>query len=81
MSFPWPVSDAELVLNDALAIAMRYFDLPHDENEYADVECFAAEAIMDHWRKGVRDKTILANKAIAELEERHPIGDRLRPAS
>jgi hypothetical protein len=36
---------------------------------------------MEHWRKGVRDKTILANKAIAELEERHPIGDRLRPAS
>lgn len=80
MSFPWPVTDDELALNDALDIAMRYFDLPHDEEQYADVECFAGEAIMAEWRRGVRNKVVLANKAIAEVEQRHPLGHKLRPA-
>jgi hypothetical protein len=81
MSFPWPVTEDELVLNDALDIAMRYFDLPADENQYADVESFAGEAIMADWRRGVRNKIVLANKAIAEVEEHHPLGNRLRRAS
>ena len=51
MSFPWPVTDDELVLDDALAIAMRHFDLPSDEEEYAAVESFVGKAIMDDWRK------------------------------
>jgi hypothetical protein len=81
MSFPWPVTDDELVLNQALDIAMRYFDLPHDEQEYAGVESFVGEAIMAEWRRGVRDKAVLANKAIAEVEEHHPLGNGLRRAS
>ena len=78
MSFPWPVTDDDLVLNDALDIAMRYFDLPQDEEEYAGLESFAGEAIMEHWRRGVRNKVVLANKAIAEVEEHHPLGNKLR---
>jgi hypothetical protein len=81
MSFPWPAIDDELVLNDALDIAMRYFDLPSDEEEYASVESFAGEAIMADWRRGVRNKIVLANKAIAEVEENHPLGNKLRRAS
>ena len=81
MSFPWPVTDAELVLNDALDIAMRYFDLPQDEGEYASVQSFAGEAIMAQWRGGVRNKIVLANKAIAEVEQHHPLGKELRRAS
>jgi hypothetical protein len=81
MSFPWPVTDDELVLNNALDIAMRYFDLPSDEEEYAGVESFAGEAIMADWRRGVRNKTVLANKAIAEVEEHHPLANKLRRAS
>jgi hypothetical protein len=81
MSFPWPVTDDELVLNEALAIAMRYFDLPHAEEEYADVEFFAGEAIMADWRQGVRNKTVLANKAIAEIEEHHPLRRKLSRVS
>jgi len=81
MSFPWPVTDGELVLNDALDIAMRYFDLPQDEEQHASVESFAGEAIMADWRRGVRNKTVLANKAIAEVEEHHPLGNKLRRAS
>ena len=79
MSFPWPVTDDDLILTDALDLAMRYFDLPANEEEYAGVEAFAGEAIMDDWRRGVRDKVVLANKAIAEIEERHPLG-KLRRA-
>jgi len=37
MSFPWPVTDDELLLNDALEIVMRYFDLPLDEQDYTSV--------------------------------------------
>jgi hypothetical protein len=82
MSFPWPViDDDELFLNDALDIAMRYFELPQDEGEFASMERFAGEAIMANWRSGVRDKIALANKAIAEVEEHHPLVNKLRRAS
>jgi hypothetical protein len=79
MSFPWPVTDDELALDDALDLTMRYFDLPSDEEQYAGVESFAGEAIMAEWRRGVRNKVVLANKAIAEVEDHHPLGKKLRP--
>jgi hypothetical protein len=78
MSFPWPVTDDDLVLNNALGIAMRYFDLPQDEEEYAGVESFAGETIMEDWRRGVRNRVVLANKAIAQVEQHHPLGNKLR---
>ena len=81
MTFPWPVTDAELILNDALDIALRYFDLPQDEEQYAGMESFAGETIMAEWRRGVRNTVVLANKAIAEMEEHHPVGEKLRRAS
>jgi hypothetical protein len=77
MSFPWPVSDDELILDDALDIALRCFDLPPDEEQYAGVESFVGQAIMAEWRRGVRNKVVLANKAIAEVEQHHPLGNRL----
>jgi hypothetical protein len=80
MSFPWPVIEADQILDDALDIAMRYFDLPSGEEEYADVESFAGQAILEDWRRGVRSKSVLANKAIAEIEERHRLG-KLRRAT
>jgi hypothetical protein len=80
MSFPWPVTDHELVLNEALDLTMRCFDLPHDEEAYAGMETFAGEAIMEEWRRGVRNKVVLANKAVAEIEKRHPLGSKLSRA-
>jgi len=77
MSFPWPVTDDELVLNQALDIVMRCFDLPHDEELYAGMEAVAGEAIMAEWRRGVRNQAVLANKAIAEVEKHHPLGSKL----
>jgi hypothetical protein len=68
MARPWPVTENEL--DDALEIAMRYFDLPHRSAEYASVEKFAADAIMDEWKLGVRHKIVLANKAITVIEDR-----------
>ena len=78
MDFPWPVTDGELTLSKALDIAMRYFDLPQDEEQHADVESFTGEAIMTEWRRGVRNQVVLANKAIAEVEEHHALGRKLR---
>lgn len=80
MSFPWPVIEADQILNDALDIAMRYFDLPAGEEECVDVESFAGQAIIDDWRRGVRSKSVLANKAIVEIEERRPLGKLHRGA-
>ena len=37
MSFPWPVIDDDLVLDDALGIALRHLDLPADEEQYAEL--------------------------------------------
>src|SRR5258705_8296970 len=81
MSFPWPVTDDELVLDEALDIALCYFEQPQDEAQYAIVESFAGEAIMAEWRRGVRNKVVLANKAIAEIEEHHPLRKKLSPVS
>jgi hypothetical protein len=78
MTRPWPVAENEFLLEDALDIAMRYFDLPPDSAEYASVEKFAADAIMDEWKLGVRHKIVLANKAIAVIEDRHPLTNELR---
>jgi hypothetical protein len=39
----------ELVLYDEMDTAMRYFDLPQDEGEYARVECFVGRR---SWRTG-----------------------------
>jgi hypothetical protein len=36
---------------------------------------------MAEWRRGVRNTEALANKAIAEMEEHHPVGNSLRRAS
>jgi hypothetical protein len=80
MSFPWPAIQADQILDEALDITMRYFDLPPGEEEYADIETLAGEAILEDWRRGVRNKSVLANKAIAEIEERHPLG-KLRRGS
>jgi hypothetical protein len=77
MTHPWPVTENEFLLDDALDIAMRYFDLPPDSAEYASVEKFAADAIMDEWKLGVRHKIVLANKAIAVIEDRHPLANEL----
>lgn len=77
-SFPWPVTDDELVLNDALDIVMRYFDPPLDQQDYASVEKFAADCIFQAWKAGTRHKLALANKAIQAVEERHPLGKKLR---
>jgi hypothetical protein len=80
MTRSWPVAENEFLLNDALDIVMRYFDLATDSAEYASVEDFAAEAIMDEWKLGVRHKIVLANKAIAVIEDRHPLANQLRRA-
>jgi hypothetical protein len=39
MSFPWPVTDDELVLNDALDIVMRNFNLPLDDGRECRETC------------------------------------------
>jgi hypothetical protein len=52
MSFPWPAIDEEAIFEQALGIALRHFDLPHDEAEYADVESRAGHTIMEDWRRG-----------------------------
>jgi len=40
------------LLDDALDIAMRYFDLLPDSAEYASIEKCAADATMDEWKLG-----------------------------
>lgn len=67
-----------MVSSEALDIAMSCTPM---RRKYTAVESVAAEAILDDWRKGARNKTALANKAIAEVEEHYPQASRLRQAS
>ena len=49
----------------------------HDAATTADVSL----KTLDDWRRGVRNKVVLANKAIAEVEEHYLFGNKLPSAS
>ena len=73
-------------MKHALEIGFRWdalvlFDPPNvpppGHPAYAGMEAFAGEAIMAEWRRDVRNKAVLANKAVAEIEKHRPLGSRL----
>jgi hypothetical protein len=69
MLFPWPIGDDDVVLSDALEIAMRYLSQSGQADDYTKVERIAASAILASWRNGARHRIYLANKAIVAVEQ------------
>jgi hypothetical protein len=72
--YPWPITDGDVVLDEALYIAMRYLEQAGFDEDYTNVERMAAKAILDSWRMGVRHPIYLANKAIVAVERGERLG-------
>jgi hypothetical protein len=69
--FPWPVTDDELILNNALAIVMNTLEVQGSQrsNEDAVVRNAAASQIVEAYSKGIRDPDILAHHALKALRD------------
>ncbi len=64
--FPWPITDDELVLNNALARVMSAYEA-RGENEEGFVREAAANLIVEAYSQGIRDADVLARYALKAL--------------
>lgn len=69
--FPWPITDEELLLNNALDAVMSSYE-PGGDHEEALVQKAAASLIVEAYNQGVRDKETLANYALRSLQLGRP---------
>lgn len=67
--FPWPVTDEDLVLDNALASVLNTYDARGDEEE-AVVRDAAARLIIEAYNQGIRDEAILSQFALKALRAR-----------
>ena len=68
--YPWPFGDFDNVMDDALDIAMDYLIRTDQAVNFREAQTFAANAIANAWRAGVRSRMRLTNMAIRAVEER-----------
>jgi hypothetical protein len=68
MTLPWPTTDDEAVLYEALDIAMEYLERTGQAADHDAVEAMAASAVLRSYARGVRHRIRLANDAIKALE-------------
>ena len=78
MPYPWPITDADVTLQDALDIALNYLEVTKQAYPFSETEQACAAVILAGWRSGVRHRIRLANNAIVAIErkERSPIRPR-----
>jgi hypothetical protein len=68
MRYPWPLSDADRRLDEALRIAMQYLELKGLADDYYALQKYVALQIVNEWHRGIRHPLRLANAAIATTE-------------
>ena len=71
--YPWPVSNFDYAMDDALDIAMIYLLLTGVAVLFKEAQVTAAEAIVTAWQGGVKHRIKLANAAINAVEEKVPV--------
>jgi hypothetical protein len=69
--FPWPITDDELILNNALAIVMNRLAAGDQNQERLPVE-EAAELIVEAYNQGIREPDKLAHHALKALRADGP---------
>jgi hypothetical protein len=69
--FPWPITDEELLLNEALTSVMSTCDA-RGGHEESHVRQAAANLIVEAYNQGIRDADVLAHYALKALRP----GDR-----
>jgi hypothetical protein len=69
MTLPWPITDSDAVLYEALDIAIGYLERTGwaDEDDDA-IQAMAASVILSSYGRGVRHRIRLANDAIVALQ-------------
>ena len=73
--YPWRFGEFDNVMDDALNIAMDYLIRTDQAVKFREAQTFAANAIADAWRAGVRSRMRLTNVAIRAVEQNR---DQLR---
>jgi hypothetical protein len=74
-SFPWPVTEDELLLNQALEAVMAAYE-PRGENEEDLVREAAGNLLLEAYEQGVRDPETLVHFALKTLRQGAPPGFR-----
>jgi hypothetical protein len=69
MSYPWPLEDADVVLQEALDIALDYLGFTGRACSYFETQRICADAILNSWRRGTKHRIRLANDAINAIEK------------
>jgi hypothetical protein len=67
MPYPWPIESADLVLEEALNIALDYLELTGQAFPFTETQRICAHVILEAWRSGVKHRIKLANYAIVAL--------------
>jgi hypothetical protein len=70
-SFPWPVTEEELLLTNALGSVMSTYEA-RGINEETLVEEAAANLIIEAYNQGIRDEEALAHFALRSLRRGRP---------
>jgi hypothetical protein len=68
MLLPWPITDSDAVMYEALDIAMAYLERTGRVGDPEAVQAMAASVILSSYGRGVRHRIRLANNAIVALE-------------
>ena len=71
MSYPWPLAETDLVLEEALDIALDYLERTGQAFPFSETQRQCAHVILDRWRAGVKPRIKLANYAIVAIEQGH----------
>ena len=66
---PWPPIFDNVVLQQALDIAMDYLIKTGQAVKFRETQTTAANAIASAWRSGVRNRVRLSNLAIRAVQE------------
>jgi hypothetical protein len=67
MRWPWPSIDSDVVLYQALDIAMAYLETAGQEDDHDAMKMRVATVILASYDRGVRHRIRLANDAIVAL--------------
>jgi hypothetical protein len=70
-SFPWPVTEEELLLTNALGSLMSTYEA-RGANEETLVQEAAANLIIEAYNQGIRDEEALAHFALRSLRRGRP---------
>jgi hypothetical protein len=68
--YPWPFGEFDIVMDDALNIAMDYLIRTGQVVKFQEAQEVAAQAIAVEWRSGVRNRLRLSNLAIRAVQQK-----------